>query len=134
MSSSHHPENVISWNRTQFDSGLVIPFFPGFFSRIRDFSKILKAQKVLKRPKLASIEIFSRFSGIFKMSNIYVGNLMAPLILVILSEILAFVIGFLLVCPQGITDFAENGTWYQIFDLNIRHFKKSRKSEIFCKL
>ena len=45
-------------------------------------------------------------------------------ILVILSEILAFVIGLLLVCPQGITDFAENGTWYQISEINIRHFVK----------
>ena len=59
---------------------------------------------------------------------------MAPLMLVILSEILAFVIGFLLVCPQGITDFAENDTWYQISELNDRHFKKSRKSGNFCKL
>ena len=68
------------------------------------------------------------------MSNIYLGNLMTPLIFVILSEILASVIGFLLVCAQEITDFAENDTWYQISEINIRHFKKSRKSENFCKL
>ena len=35
-------------------------------SRIREFSKFSKSKKVVKRPKLVSIEIFLGFSGILK--------------------------------------------------------------------